>query len=103
MKTINFKNYIINFNDADGYIPNIIKETNEFYDIGNLNIMKEYLNSDSNVLDIGANIGNHSIFFSQFAKMVYSFEPQIENFNCLEKNIIVNNIKNVQIMHTSLK
>ena len=39
------------------------------------------------VLDIGANIGNHSVFFSKVMNAkVTSFEPVKENFNILKKN-----------------
>ena len=37
-------------------------------------------------LDIGANIGNHSIFFSKFFKKVYSFEPNPKTFQLLKFN-----------------
>lgn len=46
-------------------------------------------------LDIGANIGNHTLNFSQFFKQVYSFEPHPEIFQLLKFNI--RNSKNVQI------
>ena len=31
-------------------------------------------------IDVGANIGNHSVFFSKFFKKVYSFEPNPKTF-----------------------
>ena len=39
--------------------------------------LREYKPSvfEGSVIDAGANIGNHSIFFSKFFKNVYSFEP----------------------------
>ena len=42
--------------------------------------------SKSTCLDIGANIGNHSIFFSNFFLNVYSFEPQPDNYYLLKFN-----------------
>ncbi len=38
------------------------------------------------VLDIGANIGNHSIFFSNFFKKVYAFEPNPITYEILKIN-----------------
>ena len=38
------------------------------------------------VLDIGANIGNHSIFFSELFERVYSFEPNPLTFEILNIN-----------------
>ena len=49
-------------------------------------------------LDIGANIGNHTLFFSEFFEKVIAFEPlydshELLNFNCRnKKNIITYNI-----------
>ena len=38
------------------------------------------------VIDIGANMGNHSLFFAQHYKHVYSFEPNPRTFKLLEVN-----------------
>lgn len=38
------------------------------------------------VIDAGANVGLHTIRFSNLFKEVYSFEPSSENFECLNKN-----------------
>jgi len=42
--------------------------------------------NDSICLDIGANIGNHSLYFSKYFKSVYSFEPHPDTFMLLEFN-----------------
>ena len=39
------------------------------------------------VLDIGANIGNHTLAFSRHASAVYAFEPIAEIFRLLTDNI----------------
>ena len=49
------------------------------------------------ILDIGANIGNHSVVFSKMAKKVYAFEPNILVFELLRVNTI--KIKNVKIFN----
>tara|TARA_B100000212_G_scaffold340756_1_gene322162 strand:+ start:1159 stop:2028 length:870 start_codon:yes stop_codon:yes gene_type:complete len=41
---------------------------------------------DLSVLDIGANIGNHSIFFSKFFEKVYAFEPNSLTYDLLKIN-----------------
>lgn len=43
-------------------------------------------NKFNNVLDIGANIGNHSVFFSKYFKKVLSFEPNPHSFDLLKLN-----------------
>lgn len=52
----------------------------------------------NNIIDIGANFGYHTLFFSRECKInVYAFEPQVQNFKLLQDNIKDNNITNVII------
>tara|TARA_Y100000816_G_scaffold292181_1_gene286255 strand:+ start:493 stop:1482 length:990 start_codon:yes stop_codon:yes gene_type:complete len=46
------------------------------------------------ILDVGANIGRNSIYYSNFYKdcKIYCFEPSSENFNTLKQNILLNRI-----------
>lgn len=44
-------------------------------------------------IDVGANIGTHTVAFGSQFEEVYSFEPQGEVFNLLEKNRKINKIK----------
>lgn len=52
---------------------------------------------DSIAVDVGANIGNHSLFFSDFFKQVHSYEPNPRTFKVLSlnaelvENVMVNN------------
>jgi FkbM family methyltransferase len=44
-------------------------------------------------IDVGANIGNHSLYFSDFYRQVYSFEPNPRTFKVLQLNSeLVSNI-----------
>lgn len=54
------------------------------------------------VLDIGANIGNHSVFFSRIFSKVISFEPVPSNCWILKANLNLNGIKNVQLIEKGL-
>ena len=47
------------------------------------------------VLDVGANKGILSIFFSKYVKQVYSFEPIERTYIRLNENIRINNINNI--------
>ena len=62
------------------------------------------LNVKGNYVDVGAYIGNHSMFYALFCPSthVYSFEPQIDIFNKLKKNIEVNNISNCTAYNLAL-
>jgi FkbM family methyltransferase len=45
-------------------------------------------------IDVGANIGNHSLYFSDYYQFVYSFEPNPRTFQVLKINSqLVNNVK----------
>ena len=66
------------------------------------NIMSK-LSFDStsyNCVDVGANIGNHSIILSNFFKKVTSFEPQKEVFEVLKLN--TRKIKNINPINKGL-
>jgi FkbM family methyltransferase len=48
---------------------------------------------DATALDLGANVGNHSLFFSDHFKHVHAFEPNERTFNVLTLNAqLVSNI-----------
>ena len=51
---------------------------------------------DLTILDVGAHIGIASLYFSQFAKVVYALEPSVEHFDCLTRMIAFNQIKNIK-------
>ncbi len=48
------------------------------------------------ILDIGANIGNHSVYWAvkTDARRIYSFEPVKDFFKILKKNVEINKLNN---------
>jgi FkbM family methyltransferase len=61
-----------------------------------LALVSKIIDPNMNMLDIGSNIGVWSIVYSSFLKgQIYAFEPQEEIYNCLIKNISLNNCKNI--------
>lgn len=102
------ENYIIDFTVNDNqiyfYLPNtsdwiqkIIYSNNNFYEVEMLMDIYYRLGKNKTIVDIGANIGNHSVYFGKIceAERVFSFEPQKEIFNILKKNIELNNLVDV--------
>jgi len=60
--------------------------------------MKKYIKRGMTVLDIGANIGHHTVAFSAMVGAkgrVVSFEPQTEIFRVLSANCVINGCQNV--------
>jgi FkbM family methyltransferase len=58
------------------------------------NFYKNNKESFKNALDIGANIGLHSIILSKLGYKVESYEPDPHHFKILNKNFKLNKIKN---------
>lgn len=63
---------------GDDTIQSNILDKATFWDVETLEHVKKYIPIDSVVVDCGANIGNHTVFFAAVckAKKVLAFEPQ---------------------------
>ncbi|MCH5259480.1 MAG: FkbM family methyltransferase [Lachnospiraceae bacterium] len=108
MDELKNNNYIIELEDGiKFYLPYCqyfdtiqmeIARDDDFYDGKNLEYLKEKIIKPGMViLDIGANIGNHTVFFAKkcMAAHVYSIEPQKNVYEILEKNISLNSLDDV--------
>lgn len=62
-----------------------------------MDFLASVLKPDSLVIDVGANIGTHTLFFSHHCKdgSVLAFEPQQYIYNLLVTNVTINNRYNV--------
>lgn len=71
---------------------------NEYNEVTVLKIIKYYTSLGYNFIDIGANIGIHSLTaaHSNARIEIFSFEPEPTNYQDLIKNISVNNFLNVR-------
>ena len=61
----------------------------------------QFLTENSNVLDVGANIGTHAVYFSKkcINGNVIAIEPQIYIFEMLATNLIINGCYNTVPVH----
>lgn len=68
---------------------------NRFHELDLLEKIENLVKEDGVILDIGANIGNHTLFFCNIlkAKKVYSFEPQKYIYTLLERNVNINSLQ----------
>lgn len=86
------------------YIQQTILTEGTYYEIESLDfVFKEWENGRARknvkggcVLDIGANIGNHMLyfFFECEIKHAYCFEPIESTYNILKRNVEINNLEN---------
>ncbi len=75
------------------YIYEKVTQTGTFYEIEMLKYIQS-LQLTNTVLDIGANIGNHTLFFASQCNFsnVIAVEPYMPIYNILEENIRLNKI-----------
>jgi FkbM family methyltransferase len=91
----NVRFYVPNY--PRDYVQREIVEKQKFYEEDILKQLNQYVGSHSVVFDIGANIGNHSLYWAKKARAqrIYAFEPVQSTYKILEKNIALNRLENV--------
>jgi FkbM family methyltransferase len=81
-------------------IQDIIVNSHNFYEHDTLIKLREYIPKNAVILDIGANIGNHSVFWAaEGAEKIHSFEPIKQTFGILCKNIEINGFNKIITPH----
>ena len=78
-------------------------KNNKYWDIDTLLKLREYINPNRNILEIGGHCGTSSIVYSSFLnnKQIFVYEPQINMYNLLVKNINQNSLQK-KIIHYNL-
>ena len=84
------------FYENDYIIGQSIKLYGEYTQV-EIDVLKNYIDANSVVYDIGGNIGYHTVAFASMAKEVHSFEPNDRNYLLLEKN--TQHLSNVKLYH----
>jgi len=81
------------YSESD-WIFSLIKKTKTFYEIDLLKYINFTLSQRQGcILDIGANIGNHSVYFGVIMqKKVICFEPNPPVFKILKENLKINKV-----------
>lgn len=79
------------------FVQSCIVDNDKFFEEDILLELDQYINNNSVILDIGANIGNHSLYWSKKrnARKIYCFEPIRDTFTILKKNIALNHLENI--------
>jgi FkbM family methyltransferase len=70
-------------------LSNHIRREQDFFEAPILDWLKIYAPKQKTILDIGANIGNHSVYFANYFdyESIISFEPIPANYELLKKNM----------------
>jgi len=111
--TLKEKDYVFKFKNAAFRLPDYstdfiersIAIHEDFYESKLLNFTNSLIGKGAVILDVGANIGNHSIFWglNEGVSKVYSFEPVKETFDKLKKNVELNNLSDkVEIYNVAI-
>lgn len=86
------------------FIQRVIFKTNSFYENIDLEKFRYLLSPEATIIDAGANIGNHSVFFSVVCavKKIYAFEPMIQTFEILQRNVLLNAPDRIECINAAL-
>jgi FkbM family methyltransferase len=86
------------------FVQKGIANNNDFAYRKDLDFLAKYIPNNAVILDIGANIGNHSLFWASGivgapAKRIHAFEPVPATYQMLLRNIAINDFGNVIVPH----
>lgn len=88
--------------------PNIIadikKNGGKFFEIGMLDAISKLPYRRGIAMDIGANTGNHTVFFSRFCNFdeVWAYEPVKQSFDILKQNVKENCTRTVRLFNCAV-
>ena len=96
--------FLINFYVPDyskEFIQNEMVDYRGFFDEFTLIFFDKYIKDNSVILDIGGNIGNHSLYWAivRKAEKIVAFEPYKIAYDHFQKNIEINNLENIITVH----
>jgi len=95
MESYNTKYGIVTLYKNDFCIGSAFKNES-YWDIDTLTKLHQYINPSRNILEVGGHCGTSSIIYSNFLnkeQKVHVYEPQLNMYNLLVKNINQNNLQ----------
>lgn len=99
-----FKHGIFSYYTNDRYIGKSLSEYGEWSE-GEIDLLKQILPDNGNVIEIGSNIGTHTVPLAKHVSnggIVWAIEPQSQNYMLLSKNIKDNNLNNVKTLKVAI-
>lgn len=103
MTTKKYEGFRFIFDDSRDYIQREMMK-GHFFEQEELEILSSCLNKDSVILDVGAHIGSHTIYWSKIdqVKLVYAIEPLPRAYKMLLANLALNYCHNVNVDYLGL-
>ncbi len=94
--TTEIENLVIEGIEGD-YVFETIRNSHNFYENELLDKWFPYIKDSKVIFDIGANLGNHTLYWASKTdyERIYSFEPFYANYERLKNNIGANHFDNV--------
>ena len=82
------------------YIPEKVTREGKFYESEFLEVLEFFYEPGGLILDVGANIGNHTLYFTKvMGALVAAFEPAPHNVVALELNLQLNGVTSSVTTH----
>ena len=91
MRTVTLKDgVILHLHDEPEALSNRIYREQDYFERPLLDYIQTYFPVHEVILDVGANIGNHTVYFAKYLKyiQIIAFEPIEENFKLLDLNTL---------------
>lgn len=89
--------------NSPGHVREIEKH-GKFFEYGMLEAIASLPYRNGICMDIGANVGNHTVFFSRFCNFdeVWSYEPHPQSFEILKENVKENCTRTVRTFNCAI-
>ncbi|MEM1140067.1 MAG: FkbM family methyltransferase [Pseudomonadota bacterium] len=88
-------------NATEDLIQKRIFFTKTYYELNVLTTLQSLIPPQARIVDVGANIGNHSVFFARQcgAASIHAFEALESTFQILQQNIALNGLSDIITPH----
>jgi FkbM family methyltransferase len=92
---------IFEIDPNDCWVRNHIVANSCVYEYHIIKQLKDTINKSNFIVDVGANIGCHTISYGMFnsSAKIWAFEPQKKLFEILERNVQRNLLRNVELFN----
>jgi FkbM family methyltransferase len=89
------------FVDRDDDSVQIFHTLGRFYELDELELLRGYVSPDMSILDVGAHVGNHTVYFAKVmgAQRVVPIEPNPRAQFLLRTNCALNDVRTVELAY----